>query len=102
VEGFARGLEHVDDAFRNFCSGSRMMISWSCVQTTATTPLRPAPIIAGEYVPVLAMCPRAARAGRSGRPIGVRSTFADLGATIAEFLGIPWSLAGESFLRHVL
>ena len=33
-----------------------------------------------------------------GADLGTRSTFADLGATVAEALGISWSGAGRSFL----
>jgi phosphopentomutase len=102
VEGFARGLEHVDrrlpELLQRLTNDDLLVM---CADH-GNDPTTPGTDHSREYVPVLAMCPRAARAGRSGRPIGVRSTFADLGATIAEFLGIPWSLAGESFLRHVL
>jgi phosphopentomutase len=49
-----------------------------------------------EAVPVLVV-------GRRVRPValGERSTFADLGATVAEFLGVPALAAGRSFLREV-
>ncbi len=33
--------------------------------------------------------------------VGARSTFADLGATIAELLGVPWDLEGESFAAEI-
>ncbi len=51
-----------------------------------------------EYVPLLCYAP-----GRGGRivpgvPLGTRETFADVGKTIAEFFGVPNSLAGTSFL----
>lgn len=50
-----------------------------------------------EYVPVLLW-----GAGvRPGADIGTRSTLADLGATVAEFLGVGYSGAGESFLAAV-
>jgi phosphopentomutase len=102
VEGFARGLEHVDqrlpELLRRLNDGDLLAI---CADH-GNDPTTPSTDHSREYVPVLAMSPAAVRAGRSGRPVGMRSTFADLGATIAEFLKIPWSLAGESFLRHVL
>jgi phosphopentomutase len=45
-----------------------------------------------ERTPLLA-------AGLPGGPfdIGSRSTFADLGATVADLLGVPWGLEGASF-----
>ena len=49
-----------------------------------------------EAVPVLVV-------GRRVCPValGERSTFADLGASVAEFLGVPALAAGRSFLREV-
>ena len=49
-----------------------------------------------EAVPVLVL-------GKRVRPValGERSTFADLGATVAEFFGMPTLAAGRSFLREV-
>ena len=43
--------------------------------------------------------------GRQGPAVdlGERSSFADIGATIAELLGVPWSgIAGSSFAGEVL
>ena len=102
VEGFARGLEHVDQRLPELLQRLRDDDLLSICADHGNDPTTPSTDHSREYVPVLAMSPAAVRAGRSGRPIGVRSTFADLGATIAEFLKVPWSLAGESFLRHVL
>ncbi len=49
-----------------------------------------------EAVPVLVL-------GKRVRPVplGERSTFADLGATVAEFFGVPPLAGGRSFLRDV-
>jgi phosphopentomutase len=46
-----------------------------------------------EQVPVLAFGP-----GIAGRAIGQRDTFADIGATVAAHLGLPWDGAGRPFL----
>ncbi len=35
--------------------------------------------------------------GRAGRDLGTRSSFTDVGATVAELLGVAWSGAGTSF-----
>jgi phosphopentomutase len=50
-----------------------------------------------EYVPMVAAGPLV----RGGADVGTRPTFADLGATVAEHLGIP-PLAGTSFLGEIL
>jgi phosphopentomutase len=53
---------------------------------------------ARENVPVLAF----GAAIRPGNTIGRRSTFADLGATVAEWFGVGFRGAGTSFLAQVL
>jgi phosphopentomutase len=49
-----------------------------------------------ERTPLLA-------AGLEGGPydVGDRETFADLGATVAELLGVPWDLEGSSFAAEI-
>jgi phosphopentomutase len=47
-----------------------------------------------EYVPVIMWSPRFA----SGGDLGTRETFADLGATAADALGVEWYGPGRSFL----
>lgn len=47
-----------------------------------------------EYVPVLLWSPR----WEQGRKLHTRSTFADLGATVAAALGVDWPGPGKSFL----
>ena len=52
-----------------------------------------------EYVPLIVAGPRV----RGGRPLGTRSTFGDLGATICDYLGIARDgLAGTSALAEVV
>ncbi len=46
-----------------------------------------------EYVPVLVWTPRLSKGG----DLGVRNTFADLGATVAHALGVEWTGSGVSF-----
>lgn len=50
-----------------------------------------------EYVPLLVWSPRFQAAG----PLGVRDTFADLGATIADNFGLPAPEHGISFLPRL-
>ena len=50
-----------------------------------------------EYVPILAV-----RGGRTlGNDLGDRTTFADMGATLADYFGIPAPPVGTSFLDQV-
>lgn len=50
-----------------------------------------------EYTPLLAI-------GRKVHPVnlGTRRSFADIGATVAEYLRVEYPLPGESFLRQIL
>jgi phosphopentomutase len=60
-------------------------------------PTTPSTDHARECVPLLAAGPRV-------RPVdlGVRSTFSDLGATVAEWFGISFRGRGRSFLSELL
>lgn len=49
-----------------------------------------------EYVPLLAFLP----GGTAGIPLGERQSFADIAATVSEFLGVP-SNTGESFFAEL-
>ena len=51
-----------------------------------------------EYVPVVAW----GKPVREGVNLGVRNSFADLGATICEYLDAKQSAIGESFLEEIL
>lgn len=51
-----------------------------------------------EYVPVL-VCGEPIRPGAD---VGTRATLADLGATVAELLGVPYQGWGASFAREIL
>ena len=41
------------------------------------------------------------RSGREGKSLGTRDTFADLGATVADVLGVTWEGAGSSFATEL-
>lgn len=51
-----------------------------------------------EYVPILVY----GNPVRGNCSLGTRSSFADIGATVAEYLGVEWGLAGSSFLSVIL
>ncbi|HBQ27783.1 MAG TPA: phosphopentomutase, partial [Syntrophomonas sp.] len=50
-----------------------------------------------EYVPLLVY----GRELQPGVNLGCRETFADVAATIAEYLGVDYNLAGESFYMEI-
>jgi phosphopentomutase len=60
-------------------------------------PTTPSTDHARERVPVLAVGARV-----RGGDLGVRDTFSDLGATVAEWFGSDWRGRGTSFLPQLL
>ncbi len=60
-------------------------------------PTTPSTDHARENVPVIVI----GDAVRVGVDIGLRPTFSDLGATVAEWLGVSFRGAGESFLGQI-
>ncbi|MDD4336067.1 MAG: phosphopentomutase [Firmicutes bacterium] len=102
VEGFARGLEHIDSRLPELLSSLGEHDLLTICADHGNDPTTPSTDHAREYVPILAYSPAREQTGQPGSFVGVRQTFADLGATVADFLGVPWALAGESFLRQIL
>lgn len=49
-----------------------------------------------EYVPLIALI----KGETKGKDLGTRATFADIGATVADFFGVEWPI-GESFLGEL-
>lgn len=92
--GYARGLREADSKLGEIVeairTGDMLVITadHGCDPTTAGTDH------SREYVPLLVYSPQFAR----GRNLGTRKSFADLGKTVADVLGLENSLAGESFL----
>jgi len=98
VEGFARSLEEFDEWLGPFLSE---LMDSDLLLITADhgcdpDPAWPTTDHSREYVPILAFSP----ALRSGESLGVRSTLADMGQTVAENFGgvIPH---GTSFLSEL-
>lgn len=97
VEGYAAALEAFDrrlpDLMEDLDEKDVLVITadHGCDPTTPSTDH------SREYVPLLVF-------GKSIRTvnIGIRPTFADLAATVAELLGVPYQLAGTSFAKLLI
>jgi phosphopentomutase len=94
-EGYAHAIEALDRRVPELIGaldGGALLLTGDhgCDPTTPSTDH------SRERTPVLV-------AGVPGGPhdVGDRATFADLGATAAALLGVPWDLAGESFAAEV-
>jgi len=98
VEGFARSLEEFDELLGPFL---KSLHDFDLLLITADhgcdpDPVNPTTDHSREYVPILAYSP----GSPGGKDLGVRSTLADMGQTVAENFGgtIPH---GSSFLGQI-
>ena len=96
VAGFVRGLADLDRALPGILRNVQADDLIIFTADHGNDPTTPSTDHSREAVPVLVV-------GPSVRPVplGERATFADVGQTVAEFLGLPPLLAGTSFLNEV-
>ncbi len=95
-QGYARAVEALDARLPELTAaldGGVLFLTGDhgCDPTTPSTDH------SRERTPMLA-------AGLRGGPydVGTRDCFGDLGATIADLLGVPWDLVGTSFAEEIL
>jgi phosphopentomutase len=96
VPGFHRGLLELDGALPRMLAGVRKDDLIIFTADHGNDPTTPSTDHSREAVPVLAFGPRVRPAN-----LGRRSTFADIGQTVADFLEVPALAAGTSFLPEV-
>lgn len=95
--GFARALESFDDALGRMLGRLREDEMVWVTADHGNDPTTPGTDHTREYTPFLA----AGRRVRAGADLGMRSTFADLGATLSELFGLAPSRHGASFLEEL-
>ena len=96
VAGFLGGLLELDRALPGLLEASQPEDLIIFTADHGNDPTTPSTDHARERVPVLVYGPRVRAVS-----IGERRTFADVGQTVAEFLGVTPLAAGTSFLREV-
>ncbi len=96
VPGFIAGLRELDAALPRLLAGVREDDLIIFTADHGNDPTTPSTDHSRERVPVLVYGPRV-------RPVSVgeRRTFADMGQTVAEFLGVAPLAGGTSFLHEV-
>ena len=96
VKGFTRGLEELDRRMPSLLAGVKEEDLVIFTADHGNDPTTPSTDHSREIVPVLVVGPRV-------RPvsIGRRRSFADIGQTVAAFLGVEPLPAGVSFLHEV-
>jgi len=98
VDGYARGLMDFDCRLPEIISAIEPRDILVLTADHGCDPTTPSTDHSREYVPVLLY----GGPVRAGVHIGVRKTFADLGQTVAEYLGIGPLENGVSFLGSIL
>lgn len=92
---YAQALEELDAALPGLLGRLRPGDLWAVTADHGCDPTTPSTDHSREYVPLLAGGP-----GLGGGSLGVRDTFADLGATVMEAFGLRPE-AGRSFLGEM-
>jgi phosphopentomutase len=95
--GFARDLERIDAELPTLLERLQEGDLWIVTADHGNDPTTPSTDHSREYVPLLAYGPGLA----AGVDLGVRETFSDVAATVAEALGVRWDGPGRSFLRDL-
>ncbi len=95
--GYAAALEAVDDRVPEFIDALRHSDALIFTADHGCDPTTPSTDHSREYVPLLVY----GEPIQGGVDLGTRDTFADIGATIAEWLGLQPALAGQSFASLV-
>jgi phosphopentomutase len=96
VAGFQNGLRELDAWVPRLLARVRGEDLVVLTADHGNDPTTPSTDHSREAVPVLVIGPRVAP-----RPLGARATFADVGATVAEYFGVTPLAAGTSFLGEV-
>ena len=95
--GFARALVQFDERLGELLARLRDDEMVWVTADHGNDPTTPSTDHSREYTPLLVAGPRVKR----GADLGTRSTFADLGATLAEIFGVTAPRHGTSFLKEL-
>lgn len=98
VEGYSRALMEFDEALPGIMAKMGPRDVLVVTADHGNDPTYKGTDHTREYVPVLV----AGELIRPGVDVGIRSTLADLGATVADLLGVSYSGVGTSFAREIL
>ncbi len=98
VEGYAGALEYFDAKLPEIMAEMKEDDILFITADHGCDPTTPSTDHSREYVPLLVY----GRKVRPGVDLGVRKTFADLGQTVSDYLGLGAAFNAESFLKDIL
>ena len=98
VKGYAEAVMYFDSKIPEIRSVMKEDDILFITADHGCDPTTPSTDHSREYVPLLVCGAKV----KEGVNLGVRKTFADIGATIAEYLGLDERFGAESFLKDIL
>lgn len=98
VEGYAKGLTTVDRAIPEILAGLRDDDLLMITADHGCDPSTPSTDHSREYTPWIIAGPNV----KAGTNLGTLPAFADIGATILDFFGVPRKIAGTSQLKKIV
>ncbi|MDD3393354.1 MAG: phosphopentomutase [Anaerotignum sp.] len=98
VEGYAGALEYFDGKLPEILDEMKEEDILFITADHGCDPTTPSTDHSREYVPLLVY----GKQVKAGVDLGVRKTFADLGQTISDYLGLDAKFEAESFLDEIL
>ena len=98
VEGYAGALEYFDHKLPEIIAQMKEEDILFITADHGCDPTTPSTDHSREYVPLLVYGQKV----KEGVDLGIRNTFADLGQTISEYLGLDAKFEAESFLQDIL
>ena len=98
VDGYAAALTEFDGQLRELLPMLKEDDLLFITADHGCDPSTPSTDHSREHVPMLAWGEKI----KAGVNLGTRPTYADLAATVAEYLGVQAEIAGESFLKDIL
>ncbi|HET6198712.1 MAG TPA: phosphopentomutase [Candidatus Acidoferrales bacterium] len=104
VEGFARSLEEFDALLGPFLASLKNsdVLILTADHGCDPGPVNPTTDHSREYVPVVCYSPRMQAGHGAGTNLGIRSTLADMGQTVADNFATAKIPHGTSFLRSLV
>ena len=98
VDGYAKALTYFDGRLTELLMALRDEDLLIITADHGCDPSTPSTDHSREYTPMVAF----GRPVKMGVNLGTRTTFADIGATVLDYLGVDGATGGESFLSQIL
>ena len=98
VDGYAKALTYFDKRLPELLERLREEDILMITADHGCDPSTPSTDHSREYTPLVIAGTRI----RKGADLGTRATFADIGATVVDYFGVPQKIDGSSFLNEII